>query len=438
MSSVQTVVSVNITAQTTTPTKPGFGIIMIAGYFTNWTGTDVVRQYSDLDGLVSDGFATTSSVYLAAQAQVQQSPHPEYFYVGKLATAPTPSYNLKCLSAVEGAKYSIQVGTNAATTYTVPAAATTTTVALAISALLAALTGYAASPSTDTITLTRTSGTEPIRLQNWTQTFSILNTTPDSGSTLSADLTAIKVQNSAWYGLVLAEPSKAYIGAASTWAEANKKLLLATTSDSAAMDPSASTDAGSVAQAASYKFTNISFHGTDTLGYRGAAIGANRFVDVPGSDTWKFKNLPGQVVDNLTDTQRATLLVKNVNIYTSTAGVGMYEEGKQSSGEFSDERRGLDWLETEIQFRVFTLLLNARKVPYTAEGMEQIATEIRGALALGESNGLLVVDQSTVTVPKIGTVSSADKGARVLNNVKFQATLQGAIHKVVITGTVTL
>jgi len=78
------------------------------------------------------------------------------------------------------------------------------------------------------------------------------------------------------------------------------------------------------------------------------------------------------------------------------------------------------------------------KVAYTEAGMEQVATEIRGALSLGESNGLLVPGQSTVTVPKISTVSSADKGARVLNNVKFTAVLQGAIHKVTIQGTVTL
>lgn len=437
MSSVDSIVSVAITAQTTTPTKPGFGIPLIAGYFENWASTDLVRAYTDVDGLVADGFTSSSAVYLAAQAILQQTPHPEYFLVGRLTTPYTPGVTLTITDATEGAKYTLQVGANTATTYTVLASATTSTVATAIAALLDALTGYDASAVGSQITLEWTAGDgDPIRVRNWSSNIELRMT--GTATNLEDELTAIKVANNDWYGLVMAAPDEATGNAAAAWAETNKKYLGLTSSDKAVKDSGSTTDVAALSNAASYKYTNVSFHGTDTLGYRGAAIMSLTFTMVPGSYTAKFKNLAGQVIDTLTETERQTILSKKANIYTSVAGVGMYEEGWQSSGQFSDERRGLDWLETEVKFRVFTLLLNQQKVPYTEAGMEQVATEIRGALSLGEANGLLVPDQSTVAVPKISTVSSADKGARVLNNVKFTAVLQGAIHRVVIQGTVTL
>src|SRR6478736_5059357 len=173
MSSVDSIVSVAITAQTTTPTKPGFGKTLIAGYFTNWNSTDLVREYTDLDGLSSDGFTSTSSVYLAAQAQLQQTPHPESFLVGRLTTAPTPSVTLLISTVIEGEKYTLTVGDNAATTYTVPASSTPSAVGTALAALLDALTGYDAVSASGVITLERTSGSEPIRIRNWSSNLMI-------------------------------------------------------------------------------------------------------------------------------------------------------------------------------------------------------------------------------------------------------------------------
>jgi hypothetical protein len=52
--------------------------------------------------------------------------------------------------------------------------------------------------------------------------------------------------------------------------------------------------------------------------------------------------------------------------------------------------------------------------------------EKRGALASGW----------TVSVPKAANVSALDKSSRTLRNVYFSATYAGALHRVIISGTV--
>ena len=63
----------------------------------------------------------------------------------------------------------------------------------------------------------------------------------------------------------------------------------------------------------------------------------------------------------------------------------------------------------------------------------------RRALQLGISNNFIANDPApTVTVPKAANVPPTDKTQRILKNVRFQATLAGAIHAINITGTVTV
>ena len=45
---------------------------MIAAYHTHWA--DLIRYYSDLAGMESDGFAVTEPAYLAASAVMDQNP----------------------------------------------------------------------------------------------------------------------------------------------------------------------------------------------------------------------------------------------------------------------------------------------------------------------------------------------------------------------------
>jgi hypothetical protein len=109
------------------------------------------------------------------------------------------------------------------------------------------------------------------------------------------------------------------------------------------------------------------------------------------------------------------------------------------AGEWIDIRHGIDALEARIQEDVFDLLAGSGKVPFTEAGFDLIASTIDAACQafVGTDNepGLLVKDSIKVIMPKLSTVSQADKNARRLTGVRFSALLAGAVHYVEIRGT---
>jgi hypothetical protein len=159
----------------------------------------------------------------------------------------------------------------------------------------------------------------------------------------------------------------------------------------------------------------------------------------PGSATWKFKTLAGVTADTFTDTERANLQGKNANIYETVGGVSITQEGVVAVGEFIDIIRGVDWLEVRIQEDVYALFVNVPKVPYTDAGITSVESIVSARLTNAIGVGLLAEDPPpTTTVPRKADIDPADVVARTLNNVKFDATLAGAIHFVNVTGVVTV
>ena len=87
--------------------------------------------------------------------------------------------------------------------------------------------------------------------------------------------------------------------------------------------------------------------------------------------------------------------------------------------------------------RIFGVQLNAPKIPFTNAGIGRIVTEVRAQLEDGRTVGGIDPDVPfTVTAPLASEVSSADRAARVLSGVEFNAKLAGAIHQLEISGNV--
>jgi hypothetical protein len=85
------------------------------------------------------------------------------------------------------------------------------------------------------------------------------------------------------------------------------------------------------------------------------------------------------------------------------------------------------------------MLAGLDKVPYTDAGVALIQAQVIASLQSAVAKGILTSDPApVVTVPKVANVSPSDKAARILPDVKFSATLAGAIHKVNITGVVSV
>ena len=230
--------------------------------------------------------------------------------------------------------------------------------------------------------------------------------------------------------------SEAEILAAAAWIEARKKIFLCNTSDTEVVDNVVTSDVMSDLQSFAYARTAIMYSQVRLLNWSGAAWGGNRLPSDPGSSTWAFKTLAGVQVDqNLTGGQASVIESKGGNHYTVVAGVNITRYGIMASGEFIDIVRGIDWLDQRIKERIFGVLINNPKVPYTDTGVDLMRSQVLAQLNQGVGVGLLSPDPApVVTAPKVADIDPADRANRILPDINFQATLAGAIHKLIISG----
>lgn len=267
----------------------------------------------------------------------------------------------------------------------------------------------------------------------------IKDATADPG--LAADLDAILAANADWYGLLLDSQGYAEVATASTgaaaWTEANKRLLVVQTADGLVLSAASITDLGYVLKAAGYARTSFIYTPGLYTEWHAAAWMGERLPAEPGSDTWAFKQLRGVSSYELTDTQRDALEGKNGNHYLTAGGNAITYPGKSASGEWLDVTRFIDWLKARMRERIFGVQLNGPKIPFTNAGIGRIVTEVRAQLEDGRTVGGIDPDVPfTVTAPLASEVSSADRAARVLSGVEFNAKLAGAIHQLEISGNV--
>jgi hypothetical protein len=163
-----------------------------------------------------------------------------------------------------------------------------------------------------------------------------------------------------------------------------------------------------------------------------------------GSATWAYLQLNGvSPAQNEAGTRRlnqgehAALQAKNCNTTELVAGVTVTREGKVTSGEWIDIIRGVDNMDEDITKALFRLLVSQQggKVPFTNSGMNQIKNVIEGQLQVYVNRGF-IVNNFVVTVPD-ANYAGHDKANRTVNDVKFVAQLQGAVHTINVSGTVT-
>ena len=259
---------------------------------------------------------------------------------------------------------------------------------------------------------------------------------------VSEDLDAINNQNSDWYALISTSRDFATVKAIADWVEPRIKLFGTASNDQAIINVQAGIDTSSIASVLNqggYIRTFVMYHQDADFDYPEGAWFGRVLPLESGSETWKFKTLRGISYSNLTTTQSNNALNKKANTYEYVGGVGITANGTVAGGEYIDIIRGIDWLTAKIQEFVFALLVNNEKVPYTDAGIASIQAEVKRALALGVANDFLSDNPAPIcTVPLAVNVPTADKANRILRNVKFQATLAGAIHAVEIRGMVSV
>lgn len=478
--SLDQIISVSITRDTTTVSQVGFGTPLLVSYFPTSIFPERARTYTGLQGLLDDGFVVTDPVYRMASNLLAQNPSPSQFKVGRRVGAPQQVITLTPeASPVEGDVYTLvvtgvddgalgsQVATSDSVSYTVIAADTPTDVCDGLRAALAALNAAAgqagdfadAGTATLTITASNTHATVDGTLFGVvvSTNLEVSDDTPNPTVKIATDIGNINDYDNDWYGLLIdsnsaLEITGSDVGAAD-WVAANAsewpRLFVCQTQDSEVASIAAASDTSSLAytlQNANNDRVMLFFH-RDPNDRVDAAMMGVALPNDPGSITWAYQQLASVSSQSLTANEMSNMMAtiasptggKGVNTLTTLAGVAVTRYGTASGGEYFDVMRYSDYLAARIQERVYTVLASSPKIPYTDAGIQSVRSEILAQMEAGIPIGAVASDPPpTCEVPRAQDVSAADKSTRTLNNVTFRLTLASAVHFIGIEGQLTL
>lgn len=434
--SLQDIVNVQITRQTTAVSRVGFGTVLVLTHEANFS--ERIRFYSSIDSVDDDLVGgTNAEAYAAASKLFGQSPRPTQIAIGNVQGTKTITDDGGTYTAGD-VKTTVN-GTDVVTSFTSDKDTTLTAHAAAIQALVDVSTAvYTA--GTHTIVITPAAEKVLGVVIDWSAITGTMTATLSSAGTEDHDdaLDAIKNENNDWYGIVDISHTEADVLDVAAWTETQVKMY-GTSSDDSTILGSGDTDIASQLKALGYARTFCMYNGQADTVFPEAAVFGIFVTQDPGSYTVMIKSLSGVVADNLTDTQVTYALGKNCNIYQEIGGADIVQEGKVVEGEFIDIIVFIDWLQARMTERIYSRLVNLQKIPFTDEGIGVVEAEVKAQLQAGVEVGGLAADPApVVTVPKAVDVSPADKANRLLPDVDFTATLAGAIHAVEVNGVVTL
>ena len=258
----------------------------------------------------------------------------------------------------------------------------------------------------------------------------------DELETYPAALVAVQAENDDWYAVAIDSHVKADILAMANTIQGMTKLFFAATADADVISAVATDDVGSALYNGNYDRTSLVYSPTADTDYPEAAW-LWQLVETPGSNTWALKTLAGVTVTNLTETAVGVLNDKKVNYFRRVKGAAIIMNGCVASGEWIDTMIFLDWLKARLQEAIFYRMINSKKIPFDTSGVAIIENEIRSVLTLGVTNGGIATTPAyTVISPSVLAVPETQRAQRILGDFLFTARLAGAVHKVVVRGTV--
>ncbi len=424
------IVTLNITRQTKAVTRAGFGTLIVMGLHKIFN--ERVRAYTAAADLLTDGFDSTDPEYLAAIAFFAQNPNAGTVLIGRQQA----DQAIVTVAAVEDdTLYTIIIN---GTSFAITSDSSATNIE--IMAALKIEIDLGSEPVTITDNIDGTIDIDP-DVPGVAFTVTVVGTNlaitkPFTATeNVLAAYTAIKEENSDFYGVAMTNRVQADVESIAAQVLTENRLFGTASSDAGILAVT-TTDIAAVLNANSNERSFVIYHHLPAT-FPDVAWMSRQLSTDPGSSTWKFKTLLGIAASPLTSTQSTNATNKSCNTYELIGGVSMTLEGTVASGEFIDIIRGIDWLEARMIERIFGHLVNLEKVPFTNAGIAIIEADIRAQLNDGISVGLLTNDPApTITVPLAANVSTSDKLIRTLNNLEFQAFLQGAIHFVTIKGIV--
>lgn len=421
MSELDNIVQITITRETAAIATASFQIPLVLSTHTRFS--ERARTYTDINS-VGEDFATTDQAYIIAQKLFGQSTVgavPPSIVIGRrqvdeVTFTPVVADNTTYTVTLNATPYTFTSGTSA----------TATTIVTGLKAAIGTPTGITVSGTATLVIETTTPGTawSVKGSTNLTQ----VNTTPTE-SYVDA-LAAVTVVNDVWYALVADTRVAADVMALATAIQARRKIFGTSTTDNAFTSP---THIGAQLDADSLNRTFWIYLAQADEDYPEAAWIGAQLPYTPGSNDWDFKRAAGITVSNISDNQRTNIRAINGNMYTTIAGLNMFQDGNMSDGTPIDEIVFIDWLYARLQEGIFFRLANSLKVPFTNPGLLRIENEIRSVLSQAETNG--GIDRGwDVSTPDVLSIAPALRAQRTAGTFVFRARLQGSVRKVIING----
>lgn len=445
MGALDQIVNVVVSLQSAAVPKQGFGIPLILGP-TGFDDADLIRYYASMEA-VGEDFETSDPEYIHAQRAFGQDISPLQVAIGKRTTpvaqisTGTPNVSSQTI------QHYIATIAGVAYDFTSDADPTAGEVVTGLIALINADSACPATASgTTTLILTAKAAGLGFSIAG-SANLTFVTGTPNNGVITDISNILNDQNGNAWYALILTSKLENDILQAASYIETLKKIFIAGSYDADVID-NVTTDVMSLLKGFSYNRTGLLYSKTQQKADLGPEAGwlGSQLPQVPGSSTYKFKTIVGGLTDNYTDNQRnilignvpSGLVGKNANIYEAVGGVNITQEGWMASGRFIDVQVGIDWLETEIQNNIYTLLVSNPKIPYTDLGAAVIQNAIIQAIKQGISNGLIDGNSPySVVVPPVLSESATNRANRYYPNVSFECRFAGAFHFIKVTGKVT-
>lgn len=448
--SLNDIVQLSITRETQSVTRAGFGTYGFMSEFATDKTTvafNRYRKYASLSEMITDGWLTTDVVYKAAQVVFSQNPKLSTVFIGRKDAADADwATALTAINNADRNWYMFGIeATPAGTVVFSDDFVTDNSIAMTVNGESVTAVAFNSDQATTMDDLkdqieADIAGSSVTILTSDTNTRSFrIDIFGETVTSITAAVTGGASQPTA----VITYINEDDYEAVSAWVESaeDRKAFLYASSSSGILVPETTDDIASTLKALNLDRTVSIYHPSAQgvaypqfleSGWPGECLPYD-----PGTQTWAYKTIAGVSSYALNNSQRSSCIAKNCNFYTEVAGIDITETGKVAGGEWLDIIRGIDALEARIQEDFFRLLTLLRKLPFDDGGITLAESTLRAALnAFAGRPGLLIADSIVITVPKYSDTVSADKIDRVLPDLKFTATPQGAIHILQITGTV--
>lgn len=431
MSQIDRIVEVNISRQTQQIDIASFDIPLILSRIDIGTidFPERVRTYTSLPELGAD-FSTTHAVYRIASKLLAGDIRPAQFKVGKVqySTAPNPAQTFT------GTANTTQPLV-APVVFTIVAQPTDGTVTLDAATGVYSFVSDVGFDGQVTFDILATDSDTPENTETVTVTISVPDLTIDE-SYLDA-LQAVIEDDDTWYALVMESHAETDVKSVAPVMQAQRKMFFTSSQDPAVAMSTSVDDIGAWLNDRDYDRTVLMYSPTADTDYPEASWVGSQLIEIPGSNTWEYKRLPGVAVSKISGTQIAALEEKGVNYYITVKGAPITRRGVSADKSWIDEVIFVDWLHARMQEQIFFRLINKKKVPFTRAGFTLIENEIRQVLSQGVTNGGIADDTPyTVIAPDPLRIPEAQRNARIAADFRFEARLAGAVSIVKIQGVV--